>query len=58
MVQYDHEDVAAGRVRWWDMTPTDWRERAERALAEVTRPERSNPSSQSFSGKMALGCPC
>jgi transcriptional regulator with GAF, ATPase, and Fis domain len=35
MVQYDHEDVAAGRVRWWDMTPADWRERVERALAEV-----------------------
>jgi PAS domain S-box-containing protein len=35
MVQYGHEDVAAGRVRWWDMTPTDRRERAERALAEV-----------------------
>jgi transcriptional regulator with GAF, ATPase, and Fis domain len=34
-VQYEHEDVAAGRVRWWDMTPADRRERAERALAEV-----------------------
>ena len=27
MVQYDHEDVTAGRVRWRDMTPADWRER-------------------------------
>jgi PAS domain S-box-containing protein len=35
MVQYDDEDVAAGRVRWRDMTPADWRERVERALAEV-----------------------
>ena len=35
MVQYDHEDVAAGRVQWLDMTPADWRERVERALAEV-----------------------
>jgi PAS domain S-box-containing protein len=34
-VQYDHEDVAAGRVRWRDMTPADWRERVERALAKV-----------------------
>ena len=23
MVQYGHEDFAAGRVRWWDMTPAD-----------------------------------
>ena len=35
MVQYGHKDVAAGRVRWLDMTPEDWRERAERVLAEV-----------------------
>lgn len=35
MVQYDHEDVAAGRVRWRDMTPADCREHVERALAEV-----------------------
>jgi PAS domain S-box-containing protein len=35
MVQYDREDVASGRVRWRDMTPADWRERVERALAKV-----------------------
>jgi PAS domain S-box-containing protein len=35
MVQYDHEDVAAGRVRWRDMTTPKWRERAEAALAQV-----------------------
>jgi PAS domain S-box-containing protein len=35
MVQYDHDDVAAGRVSWRDMTPADWRERVERALAKV-----------------------
>jgi DNA-binding response OmpR family regulator len=37
MVQYAHEDVAAGRVRWRDMTPAEWREQAERAFG------RSNP---------------
>jgi PAS domain S-box-containing protein len=35
MVQYDHDDVASGRVRWRDMTPPEWRERTERALAKV-----------------------
>ena len=35
MVQYDHGDVAAGRVRWRDMTPADRQERVERALAKV-----------------------
>jgi PAS domain S-box-containing protein len=35
MVQYDHEDVASGRVRWRDMTPAEWRARTELALAKV-----------------------
>src|SRR5882762_9248536 len=33
MVQCDHEDVAAGRVRWRDMTPADRRDRLEFELA-------------------------
>ena len=48
MVQYDHEDVAAGRVRWWDMTPADWRETAERALAEVIRTGTVRPFESEF----------
>jgi PAS domain S-box-containing protein len=48
MVQYDHDDVAAGRVRWWDMTPADWRERAERALAEVIRSGTVQPFESEF----------
>jgi PAS domain S-box-containing protein len=48
MVQYDHEDVAAGRVRWWDMTPADWRERAERALAEVIQAGTVQPFESEF----------
>jgi PAS domain S-box-containing protein len=48
MVQYDHDDVAAGRVRWWDMTPTDRRERAEQALAEVIRTGTVQPFESEF----------
>jgi PAS domain S-box-containing protein len=48
MVQYDHEDVAAGRVRWWDMTPADLRERAERALAEVIQTGTVQPFESEF----------
>ena len=48
MVQYDHEDVAAGRVRWRDMTPTDWRERAELALAEVVQTGTVQPFESEF----------
>jgi PAS domain S-box-containing protein len=35
MVQFDREDVAKARVRWTDLTPTEWREHDERALAEI-----------------------
>jgi PAS domain S-box-containing protein len=35
MVQYDREDLASGRVRWTDLTPPEWRERDERAIAEL-----------------------
>jgi PAS domain S-box-containing protein len=48
MVQYEHEDVAAGRVRWWDMTPADWRERAQRALTEVVQTGTVQPFESEF----------
>ena len=35
MVQYDREDVASGRMRWTDLIPPEWHDRAQRALAEV-----------------------
>jgi PAS domain S-box-containing protein len=35
MLQYDRQDVVSGRLRWTDLTPTEWRERDERAVAEL-----------------------
>lgn len=35
MVQYDREDLASGRMRWTDLTPAEWRDRDERAVAEL-----------------------
>jgi PAS domain S-box-containing protein len=35
MVQYDRDDIASGRVRWKDLTPAEWRDRDERAIAEL-----------------------
>ena len=51
MLQYDHEDVAAGRVRWWDMVPPDWRGRTERALAEVMQTGTVQPFESEISRK-------
>ena len=48
MVQYEHQDVAAGRVRWLDMTPADWRERAQGALAEVIQIGTVQPFESEF----------
>jgi len=48
MVGYDHQDVAAGRVRWRDMTPEDRRERHERALAEVLQTGSVQPFESEF----------
>src|SRR5580658_7938380 len=35
MLQYGREDLVSSRVRWTDLTPAEWRERAERALSEL-----------------------
>src|SRR5260370_37051694 len=35
MVQYDHKDLASGRVRWTDLTPAEWRYLDESAKAEL-----------------------
>jgi PAS domain S-box-containing protein len=35
MVQYESEDIAANRVRWTDLTPPEWRNSDERALADL-----------------------
>jgi PAS domain S-box-containing protein len=35
IVHYAPEDVASGRLRWTELTPAEWRERDERALAKL-----------------------
>ena len=35
MVQYAPEDIAAGRVRWTDLTPAEWHDCDERAVADL-----------------------
>src|SRR5262249_8721906 len=34
MVGYDQEDLVAGRIRWTDLTPPEWRDRDARLLQE------------------------
>jgi PAS domain S-box-containing protein len=35
MVGYSREDILCGRVRWTDLTPSDWRARHAEALAQL-----------------------
>jgi PAS domain S-box-containing protein len=35
VVQYSHEDLASGRLRWTDLTPAQWRNCDEGAVAEL-----------------------
>jgi PAS domain S-box-containing protein len=35
MVQYARDDIGSGRVRWTDLTPAEWRDRDERAVADL-----------------------
>ena len=35
MVQYAREDIVSGRVRWTELTPTEWRDRDKRAIADL-----------------------
>lgn len=35
MVGYDRDDLVTGRVRWTDLMPPEWRDRAARALQEL-----------------------
>src|SRR6266545_2929497 len=34
MVGYDHEDLVAGRIRWRDLTPLEWRDQDTRLIQE------------------------
>ena len=35
LVGHERDDLVSGRIRWTDLTPSEWRERDKRALAEL-----------------------
>ncbi|HKR39920.1 MAG TPA: AAA family ATPase [Paraburkholderia sp.] len=48
MVGYEREDLVSGRVRWRDLTPPEWREDAERALAQIAQSGRVQPAEKEY----------
>jgi len=48
MVGYDRDDFVAGRVRWTDLTPPEWRDRHERAVTELKRTGTVQPYEREY----------
>ncbi|WP_175154106.1 PAS domain S-box protein, partial [Paraburkholderia ultramafica] len=48
IVGYDREDLIGGRVRWTDLTTPEFRERHERALAELERTGTIQPLEEEY----------
>jgi PAS domain S-box-containing protein len=51
MVGYEREDLVSGRVRWRDMTPGEWRQRDERAVAEMNSTGAVQPYEKEYCRK-------
>ena len=51
MVGYDREDLAAGRLRWTELTPPEWRDSDERRLAELKLTGSLQPFEKEYFGK-------
>ncbi|WP_041682067.1 AAA family ATPase [Cupriavidus sp. DF5525] len=48
MVGYEREDLVSGRVRWKDLTPPEWREGTERAVAEAGQTGLTQPYEKEY----------
>src|SRR2546429_1007697 len=48
IIGYDREDLAAGRVRWTDLTPSEWRDDTVRRAAEVTTTGTVQPREKEY----------
>ena len=48
MVQYTREDLASGRVRWRDLTPAEWRDGDENALAKLKATRTARPREKEY----------
>jgi PAS domain S-box-containing protein len=57
MVQFDRDDLASGRVRWADLTPTEWRARDERAMLEIKATGAVQPYEKEYLRKDGIRVP-
>ena len=57
IVQYAPEELASGRVRWTELTPAEWRDRDERAVAELKATGTLQPYEKEFFRKDGIRVP-
>jgi PAS domain S-box-containing protein len=48
LVGYDRDDLEAGRMRWTDMTPPEWRDADERARKQIRSEGRAQPYEKEY----------
>src|SRR5262245_11812481 len=48
MVQYSRDDLVSGAVRWPELTPAEWRERDEQAIAQLKATATVQPYEKEF----------
>jgi PAS domain S-box-containing protein len=48
MIQYTRQDLMSGRLRWTDLTPLEWRDRDERAVAELRATGSMQPREKEY----------
>jgi PAS domain S-box-containing protein len=51
MVNYDREDLVAGRIRWTDLTPPDWRDRTNAKMERQKNSGRFEPFEKEYMRK-------
>src|ERR1700687_2131422 len=51
MVNYDREDLVAGRIRWADLTPPDWRDRNNARIEQQKGGGRFEPFEKEYARK-------
>src|SRR4029077_8174092 len=48
MMEYRREDLVSGRMRWTDLTPAEWRDRDELAVANLKAVGTAQPYEKEF----------
>ena len=48
MLEYSREDLLSGRVHWRDLTPAEWQDRDERAIAELKATGAAQPFQKEY----------